>query len=337
MTSKSLADRLDDNSFSSLVQDLRESPTQLKLGNRQSRFSQLDLRTITFGRNDLALFRFNDLELSTESRLKFERLLQSNDRERFEKFVEILFQIHLQFATDSVGRSERIAVLFDRIADAMLDSKDFAELERLVNKLNTMGFVDAAEDREYRSSVEYILEHWGQEAFIDRILAPVFSSDTELTPSCVGINSRLSGSAVPAMVQSACRLTEPRTRGQLWEVVARNLKGNEVTVARSLVDASLPIAREILNILSSSIDPESLGKLLLNGLRNSEASVRLETMSCVERIGAQHAMTLLLRALDDVDASIRGKALHLLARHRDVRAMAPIWECINGRRFAGFH
>ena len=336
MTSKSLADRLDDNSFSSLVQDLRESPTQLKLGNRQSRFSQLDLRTITFGRNDLALFRFNDLELSTESRLKFERLLQSNDRERFEKFVEILFQIHLQFATDSVGRSERIAVLFDRIADAMLDSKDFAELERLVNKLNTMGFVDAAEDREYRSSVEYILEHWGQEAFIDRILAPVFSSDTELTPSCVGIISRLSGSAVPALVQSACRLTEPRTRGQLWEVVARNLKGNEVTVARSLVDASLPIAREILNILSSSIDPESLGKLLLNGLRNSEASVRLETMSCVERIGAQHAMTLLLRALDDVDASIRGKALHLLARHRDVRAMAPIWECINGRRFAGF-
>ena len=99
--------------------------------------------------------------MSTESRLKFERLLQSNDRERFEKFVEILFQIHLQFATDSVGRSERIAVLFDRIADAMLDSKDFAELERLVNKLNTMGFVDAAEDREYRSSVEYILEHWG--------------------------------------------------------------------------------------------------------------------------------------------------------------------------------
>ena len=164
----------------------------------------------------------------------------------------------------------------------------------------------------------------------------MFSSDTELTPSCVGIISRLSGSAVPALVQSACRLTEPRTRGQLWEVVARNLKGNEVTVARSLVDASLPIAREILNILSSSIDPRSLGKLLLNGLRNSEASVRLETMSCVERIGAQHAMTLLLRALDDVDASIRGKALHLLARHRDVRAMAPIWECINGRRFAGF-
>ena len=63
------------------------------------------------------------------------------------------------------------------------------------------------------------------------------------------------------------------------EVVARNLKGNEVTVARSLVDASLPIAREILNILSSSIDPENLGKLLLNGLRNSEASVRLETMA----------------------------------------------------------
>ena len=284
----------------------------------------------------MGLFKFNELQLGTEGRDKFQRLMQSNVRERFEKFVEILFQIHIQFASSKAGRSERIAVLFDRIADAMLEGADFGDLERLVNKLKTMTDSEVLGETIHQKSVDYILEHWGQEAFVQRVLDPVFKNDKQLVPASIGIVSKLSASAVPALSHHCCRISDPRVRAHLWRIIAKHIRGHEVNIARLIVSASIPISREVLSLLADNVEPEDLGKLLLNGLRNSEVAVRLETMSIVEKVGAQHASSLLIRALVDVESAVRGKALHLLARQRDLKSIKPVWDIISSSRFTGF-
>lgn len=336
VSSTSSATKDDPHSLSAILDHLKRSRLESKLGTRQSRFSQLDLRALSFDRKDLGLFRFSELELGTEDRDKFLRLMQSNVRERFEKFVEILFQIHIQFSTTNSGRGERIAVLFDRIADAMLDGEDFGELERLVNKLKTLSDSERAGDTIHQTSVDYILEHWGQEAFVERVLDPIFKNDENLSLSSIGILTKLSSAAVPALSHYCCLISDPRVRAALWRIVAKHLSGHEVQIARKVVSASVPIAREILGLLAENVHPQELGKLLLNGLRNPEVSVRLETMGVVERIGAQYASSLLIRALSDVDSAVRGKALHLLARQRDSKSVQPVWTIISGTAFVGF-
>jgi hypothetical protein len=326
----------DQHSVSALLNDLNRLRSEAKLGDRRTRFAQLDLRMLSLGRTDLALFGFNELYLGTEARDKFGRLMQSNVRERFEKFVEILFQIHLQFSNSTTGRSERIAVLFDRIADAMLDGQDFGELERLVNKLKTMMGSEESQASVHKVSVDYILEHWGQEEFVKRILSPVLNSDKDLIASSIGIISQLSDSAVPAICHFCCQIADPRIRAKLWSIIAKNISGHQVNIARSVVSASIPVAREILQLLSENSNSQDLGKLLLNGLRNPEAAVRLETMSIVERCVPEQASNLLIRALSDLDSAVRGKALHLLARQRSSLALKTVWSIITDAQFSGF-
>ena len=103
--------------------------------------------------------------LGTEQAQKLERLFKSNERERFEKFVEILFQLHIQFSSDDLGRGERIAVLFDRIADLMLDQGHYGELERLICKLRTLAQIRSQRCRGDRQSIDYLLQHWSQRVF----------------------------------------------------------------------------------------------------------------------------------------------------------------------------
>ena len=103
-----------------------------------ARYRGIDLRKVAIGRRDLSQCGAQTTNLGTEQAQKLERLFKSNERERFEKFVEILFQLHIQFSSDDLGRGERIAVLFDRIADLMLDQGHYGELERLICKLRTL-------------------------------------------------------------------------------------------------------------------------------------------------------------------------------------------------------
>jgi hypothetical protein len=326
----------DQHSVHAILKEVNRARNQAKLGDRRTRFAQLDLRTLSLGRTDLALFGFNQLQLGSEARDKFGRLMQSNIRERFEKFVEILFQIHIQFSNSTTGRGERIAVLFDRIADAMLDGEEFGELERLVNKLKTMVDSGQVDTSVHKASVDYILEHWGQEEFVKRILTPVLNNDEALVASSIGIIGQLSESAVPAICHFCCQIPDPRIRAKLWSIISKNIRGHEVNIARSIVSASIPIAREIIQLLAEHSSPQDLGKLLLNGLRNSEPTIRLETVNVVERCVPEQASSLLIRALSDLEPSVRGKALHLLARQRDSNALKTVWSIINDTKFSRF-
>ena len=326
----------DQHSVNAILKEVNRSRDQVKLGDRRTRFAQLDLRTFSLARTDLALFGFNRLQLGSEARDKFSRLMQSNIRERFEKFVEILFQIHIQFSSSSTGRGERIAVLFDRIADAMLDGEELGELERLVNKLKTMVDSGQVDTSVHKTSVDYILEHWGQEEFVKRVLTPVLNNDAALIASSIGIIAQLSESAVPAICHFNCQIADPRIRAKLWSIISKNIRGHEVNIARSIVSASIPIARELIQLLADHASPQDLGKLLLNGLRNSEASVRLETVTVVEMRVPEQAFSLLIRALSDPEPSVRGKALHLLARQRHSESLKAVWSIIKDTKFSSF-
>ena len=122
-------------------------------------------------------------------------MLRSNARERFEKFVEILFQLHLQFSSSQLGQGERIAVLFDRIADTMLDRGDFGQLERLVCKLRTLSLSDNEVFTANRASIDYILEHWSQESFVSRFAPVLFRYDLYSPLSAYWQIQRIGGSS----------------------------------------------------------------------------------------------------------------------------------------------
>jgi len=304
--------------------------------SRRTRFSALDLRELSLLRKDLSLLKFSSLELGQGEQIKLERMLRSNSRERFEKFVEILFQLHLQFSSSQLGRGERIAVLFDRIADTMLENGDFGQLERLVCKLRMLSRSDDADVTANRASIDYILEHWSQEVFVEQVLSPVLAGRADMVHSAVGVLANLNESAVPAICRFGIEVSDPRVRDRLWNMVARNLKGHEIQVGRFLVSASIPVSRELVALLSEHGEPAQAAKSLLNGLRNAETSVRLEVLAAAEKIPAEHTLTLLLRSLSDADAAVRGKALHLLARRSLPVVVKAVLEVIDSPRFNDF-
>ena len=319
-----------------LIDSIAENQKRALATDRRTRFSSLDLRQTSLLRKDLALLRFNALELGVGERTKLERMLRSNSRERFEKFVEILFQLHLQFSSSQLGRGERIAVLFDRIADTMLQSGDFGQLERLVCKLRTLSQEDGEDFSVNQVSIDYILEHWSQENFVEQILGPVLAGRTDLIQSAVGVLSNLNESAVPAICRFGVEVSDPRIRDQLWKMVARNLQGYEIQVGRYLISASIPVARELVSLLSQNGEPSQAAKSLLNGLRNPETAARLEVLSAAEKMSTEHTLTLLLRSLSDSDSAVRGKALHLLARRALPSVVSGVREVIEDHRFNEF-
>ena len=89
-------------------------------------------------------------------------------------------------------------------------------------------------------------------------------------------------------------------------------------------------------LLSQSGEPATAAKSLLNGLRNVETSVRLEVLAAAEKMPADHTLTLLLRSLSDADSSVRGKALHLLARRAIPAVVKGVVEVIESPRFNEF-
>ena len=301
-----------------------------------ARYRGVDLRRVSIGRRDLSQCGAHTTNLGTEQAQKLERLFKSNERERFEKFVEILFQLHIQFSSDDLGRGERIAVLFDRIADLMLDQGHYGELERLICKLRTLHKLDHKDAEETRQSIEYLLQHWSQEVFVAQILKPAYGTDQPVLNSMLGILSKLNTRATPAMAQHTIQLTDPRLRERLWAIIGRQVRGYEIQLARLLVGALLPVARELIQVLIQNGDATVVAKGLMNALRNGESAVRLEALVAAEKLSPDLAEPLLLRALSDGDSSVRGKALHLLARRRAVAAVDAVDQLIRSDRFTDF-
>ena len=130
-----------------------------------------DLSALRVNGRDLDGFKEPDFTMDSMDARTLEAVVHTTSRERLEKFIEILFKIHLAEGGVSDGRGGMITALFDRIADLHLGAGDIGELERLIRIVRRMTGPADAPIRENQQAVDHILQHWSEESFVNRVTA----------------------------------------------------------------------------------------------------------------------------------------------------------------------
>ena len=125
-----------------------------------------------------------------------------------------------------------------------------------------------------------------------QILKPAYGTDQPVLNSMLGILSKLNTRATPAMAQHTIELVDPRLRERLWAIIGSQVRGYEIQLARLLVRALLPVARELIQVLIQNGEPMVVAKGLMNALRNGESAVRLEALVAAEKLSPDLAEPL---------------------------------------------
>ena len=263
-------------------------------------------------------------------------VVHTTAREKLEKFIEILFKVHLIQEVSEEARRGRITELFDRIADLLLDAGSIGELERLLRTIRRLTGPAERVIRENVLAIEHIVEHWSAQPFIDRVTLGLRQPDFEYRPSVIAICKLLSRRAAPHIARVAGRIQDPETRSLLWGLVVEKLSGQERAVAALLTDADRQHAHELFQVLKRVVDPDELKFAIETALSNLDPSVRLEALTNLPPKQTANYQALLIRALNDGTKSVRSRALHLLARLRKPGVNESIVARIESKDFSAY-
>ena len=305
-------------------------------GTLSRRLKRVDLSAARMSTEDLSAcgevyFAMDELEFAT-----LKRALHTTSREKLEKFIEILFKVHLIQELSEEDRRGRITALFDRLADLLLVHHDVGDLERL---LRTIRRLTGPEDRVIRENVlaiEHIVEHWSAQPFVDRITYRLNDAEFRFKPSVVAICGLLSRRATPHIARAAGSVHDRAVRTQLLDIVSEKIIGQQRFVADLLRDADREHAHDLLQILVSVEDPDDLYYAIQVAMENGDAAVRLEAVSLIPLSRLEQYQPILFLALNDFTKSVRSKAIHLLARLATPLVTRRILALIESDRFKAF-
>jgi hypothetical protein len=300
------------------------------------RLKRIDLSQATLTDQDLQEFSEVFFEMDEVEFRHLRTVVHTTAREKLEKFIEILFKVHLIQEVSEEARRGRITALFDRIADLLLDSGAIGELERLLRTIRRLTGPSDQVIRENVLAIEHIVDHWSAQPFIDRVTIGLRMPDFKYRPSVIAICELLSRRAAPHIARVAGRVAQPETRGLLWGLVADKLSGQERAVAELLATADRQHSHEILNLLKQTVDPDELKFAIETALRNTDSSVRLEALTNIPIQSIERFQNILTRSLKDRSKSVRSRVLHLLARVKTDGVHNRILACIDGREFTEY-
>ena len=300
------------------------------------RLKRVDLGGTELSSSDLDDFSEVVFAMDEEDFRHLRTVVHTTGREKLEKFIEILFKVHLIQEIGEEQRRGRITALFDRIADLLLDRGDIGELERLLRTIRRLTGPDDRVIRENVLAIEHIVEHWSAQTFIDRVTIGLKKEDFHYVPSVIAICRLLSNRAAPHLARVAGRLSGGEIREQVWEVVRQKLGGQAREVAALITTAEPQHAHEIFQVLRSEHDPDDLLFAVERAMDNPNPKVRLEGLTQLPSPPFDAALTLVMRALSDGAKSVRSRALHSLALVRKNTVHERIMACINAPDYAQY-
>jgi hypothetical protein len=314
----------------------RETTASLTEDGSSRRLRRIDLSGAELTDSDLEVFREVIFEMDEREFGHLRTTVHTTAREKLEKFIEILFKVHLIQEVSEEARRGRITELFDRIADLLLDSGSIGELERL---LRTIRRLTGPEDRIIRENVlaiEHIVEHWSAQPFIDRVTLGLRQPNFSYRPSVLGICQLLSRRAAQHIARVAGRIEDQETRALLWGLVEHKISGQEHPVADLLADADRQHAHEILKLFKRVLDPDDLKYAIDVGFKNLDPTVRLEALSNLPLADVERYQATLLRGVKDKSKSVRSRVLHMLARLRKKTVHERIVGSMDSKAFADY-
>ena len=315
---------------------LAVSQPEENIDHASRRLKRIDLSEVSLTDEDLQAFTEVFFEIDEVEFRYLRTVVHTTGREKLEKFIEILFKVHLIQEVSEEARRGRITALFDRIADLLLDNGAIGELERLLRTIRRLTGPSEQIIRENVLAIEHIVDHWSAQPFIDRVTLGLRRPDFRYRPSVIAICELLSRRAAPHIARVAGRVEDTETRGLLWGLVANKLSGQERAVAELLATADRQHSHEILKLLKQSVDPDELKFAIETALRNHDASVRLEALTNIPMQYIERFSTILTRALKDRSKSVRSRVLHLLARFKTGGIHSRIVASIDGKEFADY-
>ena len=281
---------------------------------------------------DLARFEEQPFAMDEEEFQRLKAVLHTTGRETLEKFVEILFRVNVD---DGDAGGERIVGIFERIADLQLEAGNLSELERLMRKVRRLGGLGVGDSRR---AIERIFQRWSEAEFVQRVGAILADRNNNQMPSALAILTLLPPSALPQIVQLIGRVKVPERRQVLLALLPRLIRSPEQAeeVARILETADQALAHELLKALRAFPDVRVLTAAVRAGMGNSDAHVRLECLAAIPPEAAGRFREVLFRALRDAAKSVRGKAIHTLARINSPDVHDYILDSIEDRAFGAY-
>ena len=313
-----------------------ESPDSLAADGSSRRLKRVNLSGMSVTDADLSEFSEVIFEMDSTEFRRLQRTVHTTAREKLEKFIEILFKVHLIQEVSEEARRGRITELFDRIADLLLENGAIGELERLLRTIRRLNGPENQVIRENVLAIEHIVEHWSAQPFIDRITLGLRQPNFSYRPSVIGICQLLSKRAASHIARVAGRIEDAATRELLWQLVSEKLSGQERPIADLLKNANRQHAHEIFRLLKTSVDPDELKYAIEVALANPDPTVRLEALTTLPANRVESFHNSLIRMLTDKSKPIRSRALHLLARVQKQSIHERIIACINQKNFGDF-
>ncbi len=300
------------------------------------RLKRVNLVDAKIDSSDLDNFREVYFAMDEAEFKRLRTVVHTTGREKLEKFIEILFKVHLIQELSEEDRRGRITALFDRISDLLLENKEVGELERL---LRTIRRLTGPEDRVIRENVlaiEHIVEHWSAEPFIERVAQGLRHPDFNEVPSVIAICEMLSKRAAPHIARVALRIEEPEKRTMLLDLVKAKLSTQERAVADLLRDAQKRGAHDLFELLKMVIDPDDFAYAIETAMANNDPSVRLEALSNIPLRKLERFQRTLVATLSDRSKMVRSKAIHLVARIRKPIISEQIQQRIDSADFQSY-
>jgi hypothetical protein len=333
----------DDNIYTvpGVIQQVRTSGT-FQEGESESghgvprRLKRVNLVNSKIESNDLDNFREVYFAMDEAEFKRLRTVVHTTGREKLEKFIEILFKVHLIQELSEEDRRGRITALFDQISDLLLENHEVGELERL---LRTIRRLTGPEDRVIRENVlaiEHIVEHWSAQPFIERVTVGLRRPDFREIPSVIAICEMLSRRAAPHIARVAVRVEDSETRNQLLELVKAKLSTQERPVADLLKEVDKRGSHQLLEVLKTVIDPDDFAYAVGIAMDNHDPSVRLEALGMIPTRDLERYQRILVSALADRAKMVRSKAVHLVARIRKPLISESIQRRIDSPEFQGY-
>lgn len=274
-------------------------------------------------------FAMDEAEFAT-----LRRVIGTHGRETLEKFIEILFKVNLAEGGDGAGR---IVGLFDRIADLLLDSGRFGELERLLRKVRRLTGPGEVQLPDNLRAIERIFAHWSTPLFVDRVLAPLLTDpEHPYAPSILALCGLLNSTAVVPIAAAGGRVRSEAASAELYRLVAHMMPGNERPIGELLRSVEAAHAHELLRLLTTVGDPRALPAAARAALHNEDARVRFEGLSALPVEDTPQLLELLFTALEDPARTVRSKAIHLIARVRRPEVHQRVMAALDRKGFADF-
>ncbi len=280
------------------------------------------------GRFEEQPFAMDEVEFDTLG-----RMFSTTGRETLEKFIEILFKVNLAEESNSIERNMRVTGLFDRIADLLIDSGRIGDLERLMRQVRRLTGPEGTKLPENLRAIEGIFRHWTSRNFIQKVTEGLRLQENDHGPSLLAICDLLNSDAAIHLAQVAGELKDAEFRQGLWDVVERKAPGHEHEISQLLRRVDKDHAHAIFRLLHKTASSDQILFAVRCAFANSDGTVRLEGLAGLPPGEVHRHLDMIYEALDDASSTVRGKALHLLARIRKPHVHEHIMECIEAPRF----